>query len=403
MHFIEYDFLKVIKIKNFLGNVLNLNRCRVVINNISIINNMLYIHISTKKIINNMQDIEIEQEQKIEINATEILSKYKSIDDRKLFCFERNWWHPDEKGYDATYFLKVLAGQKKYLPNNFTVKNKLKSFRKGEKFDKKYIISKMSGNSEYGQYVPDNCDPFKLSREFLLTLIAYVDSDLYKNIYNEYKAEVQKRKHNKWGDYNIYVKNDLINDVRQYIPLSNNINSQGGFRLYKNHNPTGVFKQFRNINQNQINHQQQNQIIMQQQQVINSLRLQNSKNENLIKNMKQEQQQIQGQEYHILNQELRKKIDNYEKREKEFLDKEQELNQLKIALKNSNEQLNQKLQNEKIIQDEIIKQRMMNEELKEIIKVNGLNNNENNIKSNTTNITKNANDKKKLEIKISKK
>ena len=118
----------------------------------------------------------------------------------------------------------------------------------------------MSGNSEYSQYVPDNCDPFKLSREFLLTLIAYVDSDLYKNIYNEYKAEVQKRKHNKRGDYNIYVKKDLINDVRQYIPLSNNTNSQRGFRLYKNHNPTGVFKQFKNINQNQINHQQQNHI-----------------------------------------------------------------------------------------------------------------------------------------------
>ena len=87
MHFIEYDFLKVIKIKIFLRNVLNLNRCLVVINNISIINNMLYIHISTKKIINNMQDIEIEQEQKIEINATKILSKYKSINNRKLFCF----------------------------------------------------------------------------------------------------------------------------------------------------------------------------------------------------------------------------------------------------------------------------------------------------------------------------
>ena len=85
-------------------------------------------------------------------------------------------------------------------------------------------------------------NPFKLSREFLLTLIAYVDPELYKNIYNEYKAEVQKRKHNKWGDYNIFVKNELINDVRKYTPLSNNTNSKGGFRLYKNHNLNGVFK-----------------------------------------------------------------------------------------------------------------------------------------------------------------
>lgn len=350
-----------------------------------------------------MQDIEIEQDQKIEINATEILSKYKSIEDRKLFCFERNWWHPDEKGYDATYFLKVIAGEKKYLPNNFTVKNELKSFRKGEKFDKKYIISKMNGNAEYAHYVPDDCDPFKLSREFLLTLIAYVDPELYRNIYNEYKAEVQKRKHNKWGDYNIFVKNELINDIRKYTPLSNNTNSKGGFRLYKNHNPTGVFKQFRNINQNQVNNQQQNQIIMQQQQIINNLKLQNTKNENLIKSMKQEQLQNQGQQYHKLDQELKKRIENYEKIEKEFATREQELNQLKIELKNSKEQLNQKLHNEKIIQDEIIKQRMMNEELKNFIKINGLNDNENNIKNNATNIIKNANEKKKVEIKINKK
>ena len=120
------------------------------------------------------------------------------------------------------------------MPNNFAVKNKLKSFRKGEKFDKKYIIAKMDGNAEYEKYVPDNCEPIKLSREFLLTLIAYVDPELYKIIYNECKTEVQKKLHNKWGDYNISVK-ILVNDVHQYIPLSNNNNSQGGFRLYKNH------------------------------------------------------------------------------------------------------------------------------------------------------------------------
>ena len=124
------------------------------------------------------EQIELENEDKIEINASEIIAKYKSSEDRKLFCFERNWWHPDEKGFDAIYFLKVISGEKKYLPNNFTVKNKLKCFRKGQKFDKKYIVQKMQGNEEYGKYVPDNCDPLKLSRNFLLTLIAYIDPNI---------------------------------------------------------------------------------------------------------------------------------------------------------------------------------------------------------------------------------
>ena len=42
-----------------------------------------------------MKDIQLDQEQKIEINTTEILTKYKSIDDRKLFCFEKNLWKPE--------------------------------------------------------------------------------------------------------------------------------------------------------------------------------------------------------------------------------------------------------------------------------------------------------------------
>ena len=46
------------------------------------------------------------------------------------------------------FFLKVISTKKIYLPNNFIVKNKLKCFRKGEKFDKKYIEQKMQGNEE---------------------------------------------------------------------------------------------------------------------------------------------------------------------------------------------------------------------------------------------------------------
>ena len=34
---------------------------------------------------------------------------YKSVDDRKLFYFEKNLWHPDRKGFDATNFLKVTT------------------------------------------------------------------------------------------------------------------------------------------------------------------------------------------------------------------------------------------------------------------------------------------------------
>ena len=87
--------------------------------------------------------------------------------------------------------------EKKYLPGNFTVKYKIGYFKKGTKLDKKFIISKMNENALFRGYVPDNCDPMKLSREFLLTLVSYFDPTLYNNFFKIYKNELNKRQYNK--------------------------------------------------------------------------------------------------------------------------------------------------------------------------------------------------------------
>ena len=336
-----------------------------------------------------IEQIEVEDDQKIEINASEIISKYKNIEDRKLFCFEKNWWHPSEKGFDATFFLKVISGEKKYLPNNFTIKNKMKCFKKGKKFDKKFIVGKMQGNEEYGKYIPDNCDPLKLSRDFLLTLIAYVDPNLYKNIFAEYKIEVQRRQHNKWGDYNVVIKNEFIKDIKEFIPISNGSNSSGGFRVYKNHQPTGVFKQFRNIEQNQLNQQQQQQLIIKQQKQINELQQQNQQNQYLINNLKQQQQIKQDHDFN-------KEIYEYKQRENILLNKVKELEKIKNILKETENKLEIKSENEKKLVEEVKRQKSMNEELKIYISKNS--NNANNNSSNSS-----MDNKKNIEIKLSKK
>ena len=53
-----------------------------------------------------------------------------------------NWFCPNKPGYDSNYFLKVIMGEKRYLPINFNVGYKLKYFKKGITLDKKYIINK---------------------------------------------------------------------------------------------------------------------------------------------------------------------------------------------------------------------------------------------------------------------
>ena len=44
----------------------------------------------------------------------------------------------------------------------------LNYFKKGISLNKQYIIDRMKGNGIYGLYTPDNTDPGKLSRKFLL-------------------------------------------------------------------------------------------------------------------------------------------------------------------------------------------------------------------------------------------
>ena len=187
---------------------------------------------------------------KVPVNATLIVAKYKSLKDRLNFCFEKNWYHPKEVGFDASFFLKVIMGQKKYLPNNFTVNYKMHYFRKGEKLDKDYIISKMKDNPAYAEYTPDIDDAKKFSKSFLLLLVAYIDPNLYRELYSINKKQLQDRIYNKWGDYQIDVSKDLIKDIKEFTPTDSQINSKGGFRRTKNSIPCNTFYKFKNIDEN---------------------------------------------------------------------------------------------------------------------------------------------------------
>lgn len=102
----------------------------------------------------------------IPINAPDIVKKFRSSQDRINFYLEKNWIHPREVEYDATYFLHVLSRKKKYLPANFSINYKMKYFGSGEKLDKKYIIQRMINYPSYADYTPDHEDPIKYSKSY---------------------------------------------------------------------------------------------------------------------------------------------------------------------------------------------------------------------------------------------
>ena len=55
------------------------------------------------------------------------------------------------------------------MSGNFAIN----SFKKGITLNKQYIIERMTGNLEYGAYVPNNINPQKLIRGFLLAVRIY--------------------------------------------------------------------------------------------------------------------------------------------------------------------------------------------------------------------------------------
>ena len=61
----------------------------------------------------------------------------------------------------------------------------LNSFKKGITLNKKYIISRMEGNANYGYFIPNNIDPLKLSRSFLLRVRNYLFTLLSNNFYQQ--------------------------------------------------------------------------------------------------------------------------------------------------------------------------------------------------------------------------
>ena len=232
--------------------------------------------------------------------------------------------------------------------------------------------------------------------------MAFVDPNLYKTIFAEYKTEMQRRQHNRWGDYNVFIKAEFINDIRGFVPIANESNSKGGFRIYKNHQPTGVFKQFRNDDKNKINQQQQKLLIINQQKKINELQQQNQQNQNIIKNLQDHQRINMDNHQQKLQQNFNQKIEEFKLRENYLLNQVKELEEIKRVLKLTEEKLDIKLKNEKKLTEEMEKQKSMNEELKNYIAKNAgnINDSSNNMMGNNL---KGQTNKKALEIKISKK
>lgn len=78
----------------------------------------------------------------------------------------------------------------------------------------------MKSNNKYALYTPDICNPMKFSKSFLLKLIAYVDPNLFREIYSTNKKQKAERDFNKWADFKIDIRQDLLKDIQDFHAIS---------------------------------------------------------------------------------------------------------------------------------------------------------------------------------------
>lgn len=289
--------------------------------------------------------------QLVPINATEIINKYRKLQDRINFCFEKNWYHPKEVGFDANFFLMVLKGEKKYLPNNFSLNYKFNYFHKGEKLDKKYLIEKMKKNNIYALYTPNISDPLKFSKDFLLKLIAYNEPNLFKELYSINKRQNEEKNYNKWGNFRIDINPELVNDINEFKSLNNGHKNYGGFKLTKNHEPTNVFYQFKGNKIENLNKTNDNKNLIQMNQRLEQQVHQINQSNNELMNereiLKKQviflQQKIQEKEQNNNNEEMNveNQIKNNEKDTiNKIIDINSENKRIKIGSNDDNTKIN---------------------------------------------------------------
>ena len=128
---------------------------------------------------------------------------------------------------------------------------------------------------------------------------------MYREFYNSYKEEIQKRCYKKWSNYNVEVKNDIIDDLKSFIPVNSNWKNNGGFRFTKNHKSTNVFNKIHGINQSGVGLQNiqpiresQNRININANSNINNAINEDGDNKSMIVDLEQNKPQP-GKNIHI--------------------------------------------------------------------------------------------------------
>ena len=85
---------------------------------------------------------------------------------------------------------------------------------------KDHIFSQFVDDEELGKYIPTGVKSSSLSRELLLSILAYIRKDKYLSLYGLYKASKLQRSTVGYKNYDIKIGNDFAEKIREFISVN---------------------------------------------------------------------------------------------------------------------------------------------------------------------------------------
>lgn len=193
---------------------------------------------------------------KVQVRVSDLLKKFRTLQDRINFCRENNMYLPSGPGFDSKFFVQVLEGRKRLLPLGMGTGFSFRYFTSSHLFTKAYIWNYFANDLDLKAYIPDDVSVESLGRDYLFSVLAFVRKDLYLSMYNNYKKIIADSPYSKYEMYGVEVESEMAKKIQSFIGSSSNRKSKP-FRLSKNGQPIQEIQRMQNP-QVQQNHGQVN-------------------------------------------------------------------------------------------------------------------------------------------------
>jgi len=85
---------------------------------------------------------------------------------------------------------------------------------------KQHIFSEFSNDEELLKYIPTGAKASSLTRELLLSILAYIRKEKYLKLYGIYKSMKLQRSTTGCKNYDIQVQGNFAENIKNYISVN---------------------------------------------------------------------------------------------------------------------------------------------------------------------------------------